>query len=142
MANASMGFSQLDLASGKIYWDENYRKLYELPEGQYEGTLNEWFEFLHADDQRRVQAYFEQFLQSDAKVDLFYRICLKSGRVKRIRASGARIFTEGNLTGFEGLCWEDISPMLLQYDVKNSNRFTDSVLDIIPDPLFVKNDRH
>ncbi len=32
--------------------------------------------------------------------------------------------------------------MLLQYDVKNSSRFTDSVLDVIPDPLFVKNDRH
>lgn len=142
MANASMGFSQLDLASGKIFWDENYRNLYELPEGQYEGTLNEWFEFLHHDDQQRVQAYFEQFVQSDTKVDLIYRICLKNGKVKRIRASGARIFTDGALTGFEGLCWEDISPMLLQYDVKNSNRFTDSVLDMIPDPLFVKNDRH
>lgn len=142
MANASMGFSQLDLASGKIYWDENYRKLYELPEGQYEGTLEEWFQFLHADDQQRVQAYFEQFLKGDAKVDIYYRICLKSGRVKRIRASGARIFTEGKLTGFEGLCWEDISPMLLQYDVKNSDWFTNSVLNVIPDPLFVKNDRH
>ena len=142
MANAHMGFSQLDLASGKISWDENYRKLYELPEGQYEGTLLDWFQFLHQDDQQRVQAYFEQFLQSDTKVDIYYRICLQSGRVKRIRASGARIFTDGVLTGFEGLCWEDISPMLLQYDVKNSNRFTDSVLNIIPDPLFVKNDRH
>ncbi len=142
MANANMGFSQLDLATGKIYWDENYRKLYEMPEGQYEGTLAEWFEFLHEDDQQRVQAYFEQFLASDTKVNIYYRICLKNGRVKRIRASGARIFTDGNLTGFEGLCWEDISPMLLQYDVKNSNRFTDSVLDVIPDPLFVKNDRH
>ena len=50
MANAAMGFSQLDLASGKIYWDENYRKLYELPEGQFEGTLAEWFEFLHPSD--------------------------------------------------------------------------------------------
>lgn len=142
MANANMGFSQLDLASGKIYWDENYRKLYELPEGRNEGTLDEWFQFLHADDRSRVQAYFEQFLKSDAKVDIFYRICLKSGRVKRIRASGARVFTEGNLTGFEGLCWEDTAPMLLQYDVNNSKRFTDSVLDVIPDPLFVKNDRH
>lgn len=142
MANASMGFSQLDLATGKIYWDDNYRKLYEMPEGQYEGTLADWFQFLHADDQQRVQAYFEQFLQSDTKVDIYYRVCLKNGHVKRIRASGARVFTDGVLTGFEGLCWEDISPVLLQYDVKNSNRFTDSVLDIIPDPLFVKNGRH
>ncbi len=142
MANANMGFSQLDLTSGKIYWDENYRKLYELPEGQFEGTLIEWFEFLHVDDQQRVQAYFEQFLQSDTKVDIYYRVYLQSGRVKRLRASGARIFTDGLLTGFEGLCWEDISPMLLQYDVKNSDHFTNSVLNIIPDPLFVKNDRH
>ena len=142
MANANMGFSQLDLASGKIYWDENYRKLYVLPEGHFEGTLDEWFQFLHADDKSRVQAYFEPFLQSDARVDIFYRVCLKSGRVKRIRASGARVFTDGVLTGFEGLCWEDTAPMLLQYDVNNSKRFTDSVLDVIPDPLFVKNDRH
>lgn len=142
MANAHMGFSQLDLSSGKINWDENYRKLYELPEGHYEGTLDEWFHFLHADDRARVQAYFEQFLQSDAKVDIYYRVCLKSGKVKRIRASGARVFTDGKLTGFEGLCWEDISPMLLQYDVKNSDNFTNAVLDVIPDPLFVKNDRH
>lgn len=142
MANANMGFSQLDLASGKIYWDENYRKLYELPDGKYEGTLEEWFQFLHVDDQQRVQAYFEQFLKSDAKVDIYYRVCLSGGKVKRIRASGARVFTDGKLTGFEGLCWEDISPMLLQYDVKNSDWFTNSVLNIIPDPLFVKNDRH
>lgn len=142
MANASMGFSQLDLSSGKIFWDENYRKLYEMPEGKYEGTLDEWFRFLHADDQQRVQGYFEQFLQSDTKVNIYYRICVSSGRVKCVRASGARVFTDGKLTGFEGLCWEDISPMLLQYDVKNSNRFTDLVLDVIPDPLFVKNDRH
>ena len=142
MANANMGFSQLDLATGKIVWDENYRKLYEMPEGDYEGTLAGWFQFLHPDDQQRVQSYFEQFLQSDAKVNIYYRICLKSGRVKRIRASGARVFKDGVLTGFEGLCWEDTTPMLLQYDVKNSNRFTNSVLDVIPDPLFVKNDRH
>lgn len=67
MANACMGFSQLDLVSGKISWDENYRKLYELPEGQNEGTLDEWFRFLHPDDRPRVQAYSEQFLQSDTK---------------------------------------------------------------------------
>lgn len=142
MANANMGFSRLDLASGKIYWDENYRKLYELPEGQLEGTLEEWFQFLHEDDMQRVQAYFQQFLNSDTKVNVYYRICLKNGKVKRIRASGDRIFTDGVLTGFEGLCWEDISPMLLQYDVKNSDNFTNSVLNVIPDPLFVKNDRH
>ena len=142
MAHANMGFSQLDLASGKIFWDENYRKLYELPEGQFEGTLNDWFQFLHVDDLERVRGYFEQFLQADTKVNIYYRICVKGGKVKRIRASGARIFTDGKLTGFEGLCWEDFSPMLLQYDVKNSNRFADSVLDVIPDPLFVKNERH
>jgi len=142
MANANMGFSHLDLASGKIYWDDNWRKLYELPEGKFEGTLDEWFQYLHSDDQERVQAYFQQFLQSDAKVDLYYRIVLINGKVKRIRASGARVMTDGVLTGFEGLCWEDISPMLLQYDVKNSNWFANSVLNVIPDPLFVKNDRH
>lgn len=142
MAHAAMGFSQLDLLSGQIQWDENYRKLYEMPEGQYEGTLDEWFQFLHADDRERIQAYMQQFLHSDTKVNVCYRICLHDGRVKRIRASGARIMTDGVLTGFEGLCWEDVSPMLLQYDVKNSNYFTNSVLDVIPDPLFVKNDRH
>ena len=143
MANANMGFSQLDLQSGKIYWDENYRQLYELPEGQYEGTLTEWFQFVHEDDHQRLQAYFEQFLQSNAKVDIYYRIFLKSGKVKRIRASGARVYAEdGSLKGFEGLCWEDISPVLLQYDVKKSDWFTNSVLNVIPDPVFVKNDRH
>lgn len=142
MANALMGFSQLDLASGKIFWDENWRKIYELPEGRCEGTLEEWFQFLHPDDLPRVQAYFEQFLKSDAKVDIFFRICLGSKHIKRIRASGERVFTNGVLTGFEGLCWEDTAPMLLQYDVKNSNWFTNSVLDVIPDPVFVKNERH
>lgn len=142
MACAKMGFSQLDLPSGKIFWDENYRKLYEFPAGKFEGTLAEWFEYLHPDDQDRVRAYFQQFLQGDSKVSIYYRICLKNGTVKRIRASGMRVFTDGILTGFEGLCWEDISPMLLQYDVKNSDRFISSVLDVIPDPLFVKNDRH
>lgn len=142
MANANMGFSHLELASGMISWDDNYRKLYELPEGQYQGTVSEWFQFIHADDLPRVQAYSEQFQQSDAKVNLVYRICLKSGRVKRIRANGSRVFKDGVLVAFEGLCWEDVTPMLLQYDVKNSKRFTDSVLDVIPDPLFVKNDRH
>lgn len=142
MANASMGFSQLDLTTGKIFWDENYRILYDMPAGQYEGTLEEWFQFVHEDDQQRVRAYSEQFMASDVKVDMFYRICLSGGRVKRIRASGGRIFSDGVLTGFEGLCWEDTAPMLLQFDVKNSNRFTNSVLDVIPDPLFVKNHRH
>jgi PAS domain S-box-containing protein len=142
MANANMGFSRLDLTCGKIFWDDNWRKLYELPEGQTEGTLEEWFQYLHPDDQQRVQSYFEQFLKSDAKVDIYYRICLKNGKIKRIRASGDRIFKDGQLTGFEGICWEDTSPMLLQYDDKNSEWFTNAVLNVIPDPLFVKNDRH
>ena len=128
MANADMGFSTLDLATGTIRWDENYRKLYEIPESRFEGTIAEWFEFLHEDDKARVQSYFEQFLHSDAKVHIFYRIVTADGRVKRIRASGARLFTDGVLTGFEGICWEDTSPMLLQYDVKNSNRFTDAFI--------------
>jgi PAS domain S-box-containing protein len=142
MANANMGFSHLDLTTGKIYWDENWRKIYEFPEGRLDGTLEEWFQFLHTDDVPRVQSYFEQFLQSNAKVSLYYRICLKSGKIKRIRATGDRIIKDGQLTGFEGICWEDTSPMLLQYDSKNSEWFTNSVLNIIPDPLFVKNDRH
>lgn len=142
MANANMGFSTFDLATGTIRWDENYRKLYEIPESRFEGTIAEWFEFLHEDDKARVQSYFEQFLQSDTKVHIFYRIVTTDGRVKRIRASGARLFTDGALTGFEGICWEDTSPMLLQYDVQNSNRFTDAVLEIIPDLIFAKNERH
>lgn len=142
MTNANMGFSHLDLTTGKIYWDDGWRKLYGMPEGKLEGTLEEWFQFLHADDQERVQAYFQQFMQSDAKVNLYYRICLADGQVKRVRASGARIFTNGVLTGFEGLSWEDTSPMLLQYDVKNSGGFATAVLNTIPDPVFVKNKRH
>ena len=29
MANANMGVSVLEIATGKIQWDENYRKLYD-----------------------------------------------------------------------------------------------------------------
>ena len=142
MANADMGISILDLATGKIQWDENYRKLYEIPDGRLEGTIEEWFRFLHEDDVQRIQGYMQQFLNTDAKVQLFYRIKVTGNKVKCIRASGQRIFTDGVLTGFRGICWEDSSPMLLQFDVDNSKWFTDAVLDIIPDPLFVKNQRH
>ena len=142
MGNANMGLSTLDIATGIIHWDDNYRNLYELPDGQTEGTIEEWFSYLHEDDHERIQSYFGQFLQGDAKIHIYYRIKVRNNRVKRIRASGTRIFKDGQLTGFEGICWEDSSPMLLQYDVGNSKRFTDAVLETIPDPLFVKNERH
>ena len=142
MGKASMGLSTLDLTTGIIRWDDNYRKLYEIPEGQFEGSIVEWFDFLHEEDRPRIQSYMEEFLHTDVKVQLFYRIYVKNKKIKRIRASGERIFTNGQLTGFEGICWEDTAPMLLQYDVKNSDQFTNMVLEVIPDPLFVKNERH
>lgn len=142
LVHAGMGFWEVDIATKYVTWDEGHRVLYEKGEGQYQGRLDDFWEITHEDDRDNLKNFFTQILTENIDINFLFRIYSKKQDIKYIRVSGYRVKKNGQLTSLIGISSDVTSKSLLQMELKKAKEFTDNILNAIPDPIFVKNDRH
>ena len=101
-------------------------------------------DMIHPDDVARVAQEVESY--SANGIDEYsqqYRLITKDGPVRWVedRTTIGRDET-GQITHYQGLVWDSTERKRLEEELRNAAEFFNSVINAIPDPLFVKDEQH
>lgn len=142
LEHASIGFWRYDLRTKMITFDQGCMSLYETKKSSI--TLDEWFKFFVIEnDLSEMKKYVDSVLYGGIEVDTSFKVKTESGKPKYLRTVAYKNYDEkNNFIGHTGLSWDITKESLLQLQIEEEKRFTEKVLDAMPDPLFVKNQRH
>lgn len=141
LLEAEVGYWELDLSTMTLTWDEGYRRLFEKEEGVYKSFLSADFNEIHEDYRPKMIEYFNKVLTDDSKISANYRIHSKKQDIKYVRLSATRNKVDGKLVSVSGVCWDFTSEILLQRELISAKEFTENILNAIPAPVFVKNEK-
>lgn len=141
LSKAGIGLWELDVVSGQLKWDEGYRLLYEMDEGIYSGNLEEMMFRIHPEDRQGLHEYADSIVVDGPAKQFTFRILLKNNKIKYLGTSTYRVAKDATVT-LVGLNWDVTTESLLQLDLIKEKKFSENILNAIPDPLFVKNEKH
>ncbi|MCB9101529.1 MAG: PAS domain S-box protein [Anaerolineales bacterium] len=119
---AQFGYTSEDFLSGRISYSD----------------------MIHPDDRARVNE--EVYAYSANSVDEYsqqYRLLTREGQIRWVedRTTIGRDDT-GQITHYQGLVWDSSERKRLEEELRNAAEFFNSVINAMPDPLFVKDENH
>ena len=79
------GVWDIDLASGRLFWDDRSKELHGIEDGSFTGTFEDWARNVHPDDLAKTTAAFEEALSGGRVFGAEYRVVLPDGQVKSIK---------------------------------------------------------
>jgi PAS domain S-box-containing protein len=82
MAAGEIGVWDWDIASGRIRWSENMSRFMHMEPEPYEGTIENFRDFVHPDDRGRVEAAIQDALAGVRDYRLEFRMKNPEGRVR------------------------------------------------------------
>jgi PAS domain S-box-containing protein len=85
---AGIGSFDWDLASGRLSWDDRLLALFGYDDEGFPGTIEAFFERVHADDVDRVREALQTAIDSCGAFDLGYRVHLPTGEVHWVHGRG------------------------------------------------------
>lgn len=143
LKNAGMGIWQFDVQTNTYSWDIGLKELFEWnDEDRFGCTLEEWYELIHAEDHESMKAYVASVLNGTVDVNTSIKIKTKSNKTKYIRTCAYKVMNKENIDHFVGITWDVTSESILQQDLLREKKFSENILNAIPDPIFVKNSKH
>ena len=89
--SAGIGVWELDLASGKLAWDNWMFRLYDVDPASFEGTFASWQQSVHADDLEATDAALQRALQGEQPFDTRFRVVRPDGEVRTLQANSVII---------------------------------------------------
>ncbi|HWR38320.1 MAG TPA: PAS domain S-box protein [Patescibacteria group bacterium] len=92
--SAGIGVWELDVDSGKLFWDETMHELYGLAPGEFDGDVNAWLRVVHPDDRQEAFREYRQALQGETEYDSEFRVTRPDQSVHYIKAFG-RVARQG-----------------------------------------------
>jgi signal transduction histidine kinase/CheY-like chemotaxis protein len=89
---AKSGTFEWNIQSNQVTWTTELETLYQLPSGGFGGTINDWIQMIHPDDQDRVKHDLWQTVRTQRSLDIEFRIC-HNNEIHWIAARGS-VFCE------------------------------------------------
>ncbi|MEW5771324.1 MAG: CHASE domain-containing protein [Pseudomonadota bacterium] len=83
---AGIGVWEFDLETGRLHWDAQMHRIYQMEPGEFTGYYESWRARLHADDIDAIAALQAASKRGDAPFDTIFRIVWKNGEIRHIRA--------------------------------------------------------
>ncbi|AGH94914.1 two-component system sensor histidine kinase NtrB [Pseudobdellovibrio exovorus] len=142
LSNAEMGYWELSLAEEVLKWDDGFKKLFDLKGDDYTGPLKSFLDKVHPEDQDGLKKYVNSVIEGKKDNRHLFRIVLPKNKIKHIRTC---VYTNSKLRSKElliGLSWDVTSEIILQEELSKAQKFTENILNSVPDPIFVKNEKH
>lgn len=132
---ARMGTWDWDLPSGVISWDRRMHELFGLPPGSFGGGEDDFFNRLHEDDRAKVRRGISRAVKSGAELETGFRAIQADGSIRVLRM---RAKIQSGASRLVGIAW-DVTPVKdLEDALAVERNLLRSVIDNIPDPIFVK----
>ncbi|HEV7309075.1 bifunctional diguanylate cyclase/phosphodiesterase [Ensifer sp.] len=103
--SSQIGIWELDIASGKLLWDERTKELYGR-KGSMRQAYDDWKETLHPDDLGRAEREFDEALESGLSYNSDFRIRLPDGSARHVRAIGSSYVGADGRRKIVGVNWD------------------------------------
>lgn len=143
LLNAGIGLWELDLESKILKWDEGYGELYEIDKGIQQYTQAEWINVIYPEDRDMIFNHIQEALLGKNEINAVFRILTqKTRKIKYIKTCAYKVTKGGGIVALVGLNWDITNESLLQMDLLKEKKFSENILNAIPDPIFVKNEKH
>ena len=89
---AGVGTWEWDIATGRVLWSDVLERLHGLPPGTFGATYDAFLALIHPEDQARVRAAREPFLEASAGFRIEYRVVWPDGSSHWIASTGRAFF--------------------------------------------------
>jgi diguanylate cyclase (GGDEF)-like protein/PAS domain S-box-containing protein len=81
-----VGIWELDLATGRLEWNDTMFTIFGGTRASFKGTLADWSGKLHPDDVERSMHMFKQAITTRSTIDIDFRVMHSDGKVRYVNA--------------------------------------------------------
>ncbi len=106
LETSQIGVWSLDFATGRLDWDERTDELYDLDGTGAAPTTETWRRALHPEDRDRAVAEIDAAIAGDGRYRSEFRILLRDGTARHIRATGSVYRARGRRALLVGVHWD------------------------------------
>ncbi|MFH5832549.1 PAS domain-containing protein [Halalkalibaculum sp. DA384] len=134
---ASLGYWELDLETGNVYWSEQSYKIWEFDPKEVQLTTDLVFDRMHPDDREYFRKQHEKTLETGQPLDLEHRILLPDGTVKWIHVLGElKTSAQGRPIAMEGTAQDITKEKEAQIQLEKAYQENETILESIGDAFF------
>ncbi|MFA6014778.1 MAG: PAS domain S-box protein [Gallionellaceae bacterium] len=140
---AQVGSWEYDIASDTHTWSDELFRIYEIDPAKegasYEGCLN----VTHPDDRDAITRAYLDSVETGQPYESEHRLLMMDGRIKYVHERCETVCgADGTLLRAVGMMQDITERKQLEIELRDSRNFLDSVIDSVPDPIFVKDRQH
>jgi two-component system sensor histidine kinase/response regulator len=86
--SAGIGVWQYDIATNKLYWDDQMFNLYNISKAEFSGDFDDWAKHIHPEDLEDSINQFETAVEKRQKFDYSFRIFTTVGEERYLKTYG------------------------------------------------------
>ena len=133
------GVWKWEIAKTQVTWSEQLQRIYGLPPGEFEGTLDGFLERVHPDDRSRVWSQVQSSMQSHEPFVFEERIVRPNGDVRVLLSEGHPILkSDGEIEALVGICHDITDRIATEEALGTSERRMRAIIDNTPSVITVR----
>ncbi|MCB1901268.1 bifunctional diguanylate cyclase/phosphodiesterase [Cognatazoarcus halotolerans] len=83
---AQIGTWDLDLRTGRLFWDAHMHTLYDVEPGAFSGDISAWRDRVHPEDRSRASIQLQNAIDTLGRFDTVFRVVDRQGHVRFVEA--------------------------------------------------------
>jgi PAS domain S-box-containing protein len=120
---AKLGMWQLEIATGRLEWNDQQLVIYGLTRAQYEEDIEAWQSQIHPEDVAHTNNKMEELSRGIKVFDLEFRIIRADGQTRTINGSGSPIYSDkGELVKLMGINVDITERRKLEVQLRQSSK--------------------
>ena len=136
---ASLGNWEWDIATGKLWWSDEHYRIFGLDPEQGEPTYETFLESVHPDDRKGMEYVVARTLADPSSTKTDFRIVRPDGIERICQGQAEAVFDEsGQPHRVVGTVQDITERKQIERALREHERFLDSIIENIPDMIFVK----
>ncbi len=137
------GIWDWNVATGECYFSPRYMDLIGFGEGGFPPVWQSFESRVHPEDRASTLAALEEHFARSSHYDVEFRLRARSGEYRWFHARGQASWdAQGHPARFTGALRDVSAEKQAEFALARSQKFLDAVIDSMPQPVFVKDERH
>lgn len=127
-----------------VFLSETFKQISGYPASEFLfNAERSIMSIIHPVDTERVRAAIQESLELEEGYELEYRIFHKYGSIRWLHERGRGVYNDsGELQYLDGVLFDITARKLVEERLRESEEFLTSILNAIPNPIFVKDRQH